>query len=209
MTAEDEIADMRAVYEPLAESVRRLIDVSIRTEVDAATVAAAKAKIDCSAEELRFAHAWIIRGAADRRRSKHGLGQHRDRCAKPRRTPTDRSPPRSGSVWADFELGAAYERPAGNVRGGVCALILDHVLGVTRASQDVPALSRPLTLRYVRGTPLGELHARARVVRVDGVKTFAVGHIADAEGVTVEAEGGVHPPSRSHDVEIRPAVEPH
>ena len=38
MTTEDEIAGMRAVYEPLAESVRRLIDVTIRTEADATTV---------------------------------------------------------------------------------------------------------------------------------------------------------------------------
>ena len=46
-----------------------------------------------------------------------------------------------------------------------------------------------LTLRYRRGTPLGGLHAEAHIDRVDGIKTYAVGHIADAEGVTVEAEG--------------------
>jgi hypothetical protein len=42
----------------------------------------------------------------------------------------------------------------------------------------------------VRGTRLGTpLRAEARVDRVDGVKTFAVGHIADADGTTVQAEG--------------------
>jgi hypothetical protein len=44
-------------------------------------------------------------------------------------------------------------------------------------------------LRYLRGTPLGLLRARAHVDRIDGAKTFAVGHIADGEGPTVTAEG--------------------
>jgi hypothetical protein len=44
-------------------------------------------------------------------------------------------------------------------------------------------------MRYRRITPLGDLHAEARIVRTEGVKTFAVGHLADADGVTVEAEG--------------------
>jgi hypothetical protein len=33
------------------------------------------------------------------------------------------------------------------------------------------------------------LHAEARIVRTEGIKTFAVGHLADSDGVTVEAEG--------------------
>ena len=69
------------------------------------------------------------------------------------------------------------------------ALILDHILGATAHKPGHPAYTGTLSLRYVRGTRLGELHAEARVVRLDGVKTFAVGHIADSEGVTVEAEG--------------------
>jgi len=40
-----------------------------------------------------------------------------------------------------------------------------------------------------RATRLGDLHAEARITRSEGVKTYAVGHLADAEGVTVEAEG--------------------
>ena len=43
---------LESVYGPLAESIRQLIDVSIRTEADPATVAAAKSKIDSAADEL-------------------------------------------------------------------------------------------------------------------------------------------------------------
>ena len=46
-----------------------------------------------------------------------------------------------------------------------------------------------LTVRYRRPTPLGDLHGEAHIDRVEGVKTFVVGHLADAGGVTVEAEG--------------------
>jgi hypothetical protein len=44
-------------------------------------------------------------------------------------------------------------------------------------------------VRYLRETRLGALHARAHVERTEGAKTFAVGHLADDYGVTVEAHG--------------------
>ena len=52
-----------------------------------------------------------------------------------------------------------------------------------------PRLTGTISLRYVRATRLGRLHAEAAITRVDGVKTFATGHHADEQGVTVEAEG--------------------
>jgi hypothetical protein len=41
----------------------------------------------------------------------------------------------------------------------------------------------------LRATRLGHLHAEATATSTDGVKTFVAGHLADEEGVTVEAEG--------------------
>ena len=72
---------------------------------------------------------------------------------------------------------------------GICALILDHVLSATAHKPGRPAFTGTLTLRYVRGTRLGPLRAEARVDRVEGVKTFAVGEISDEDGVTVAAHG--------------------
>jgi len=92
-------------------------------------------------------------------------------------------------MWSEFHLGAAYEGPPGHVHGGVCAMILDHVLGAAASDPPRPALTGTISLRFLRSTPLGPLRAEARVDRTEGVKTFAVGHLADAEGVTVEAEG--------------------
>jgi acyl-coenzyme A thioesterase PaaI-like protein len=95
-----------------------------------------------------------------------------------------------GLVWSEFILGAPYEGPPGNVHGGVSALVLDHVLGAVAHQPDKPAYTGTLTLRYRRPTPLGRpLRAEARFERTEGVKTFVVGHLADENGMTVEAEG--------------------
>jgi acyl-coenzyme A thioesterase PaaI-like protein len=100
-----------------------------------------------------------------------------------------------GLVWSEFILGAAYEGPPAHVHGVVAALILDHVLGATAHKLGRPAYTGTLTLRYRRRTALGlPLRVEAHVERTDGVKTYSVGHIADEDGVTVEAEGVfIHP----------------
>ena len=68
-------------------------------------------------------------------------------------------------------------------------MVLDHVLGATAHKPGKPAYTGTLRIRFLRGTPLGPLRAEARVDRVEGVKTFAVGHLSNAQGVTVQAEG--------------------
>ena len=95
-----------------------------------------------------------------------------------------------GRYWSDFILGAAYEGPPGLVHGGVCALVLDHMLGEA-ASEGLtkPLFTGTITVRYLRGTPLGRLHAEAVIERTEDIKTFARGSISDAAGATAEAEG--------------------
>ncbi len=104
-------------------------------------------------------------------------------------SPHEAGTDRAVGVSADFTLGAAYEGPPGHVHGGVAALILDHALGDAASSPDTPRLTGTITMRYRRMTPLGHLHVEAAIVRTEGVKTFAAGQLADAHGVTVEAEG--------------------
>ena len=95
-----------------------------------------------------------------------------------------------GRRCSEFTLGAPYEGPPGWVHGGVCALVLDQILGeVASDGLTKPVFTGTITLKYLRGTPLGALRADAWVDRVDGFKTYARGELRDAEGVTVEAEG--------------------
>jgi acyl-coenzyme A thioesterase PaaI-like protein len=69
-------------------------------------------------------------------------------------------------------------------------LVLDHLLGEAASDRlTKPKFTGTISLRYLRGTPLGPLRAEAVVEREEGVKTFAKGYLIDADGVTVEAEG--------------------
>jgi acyl-coenzyme A thioesterase PaaI-like protein len=183
-------------YEALAVSVRRLIDATIRTEVNPETVASAAAGIDSITTQLSSA---LMPGSFGQRTVDDGQGPAAGNVVIGVRNPS--APPlvihheTDGSVWTEFILGAAYEGPPGHVHGGVSAMILDHVLGATAHKPGQPAYTGTLTVRYHRPTPLQRpLRADAWIESVDGVKTFAAGKVSDAEGATVSAEGVfIHP----------------
>jgi acyl-coenzyme A thioesterase PaaI-like protein len=189
ISAED-VERLRALYEPLAQSVRELIDATVRTQADAATVAAAKSEIDSATARLRqkqldgsFGVRYLESG------ERMAWGNAVIGIRNPIAPTLEIQHDASGKSFCDFHLGAAYEGPPGHVHGGVAALILDHLLGEAASDGINPRLTGTISFRYVRATRLGHLHAEAMTTRTDGVKTFAAGHLADEEGVTVEAEG--------------------
>ena len=189
LSAED-VERLREIYRPLTESVRELIDATIRTDAAAETVAAAKAQIDAATTALRGKQ---IDGPFGVRFTEQGDRMPWGNAVIGLRNPV--APPLSvqhhpdGSVSADFTLGAAYEGPPGHVHGGVAALILDHMLGEAASPATSPRLTGTISLRYLRPTRLGALRVQAAAERTEGVKTFATGFISDSEGPTVQAEG--------------------
>ncbi|MGU3502880.1 PaaI family thioesterase [Mycobacterium sp. C31M] len=187
----DEHDRQQALYGPLAAAVRKLVDASIRTGADADTIRAAQAAIEAVTETLeqqRYDGPRTMRHADTGKPvtwADPAIGL-RNAIAPPLVIEhTD-----SGRCWTEFTLGAPYEGPPGRVHGGICALVLDHILGEVASEGLVkPRFTGTLTLKYLRGTPLGSLRAEAWVDRTEGIKAFARGQILDAEGVTVEAEG--------------------
>jgi len=106
-----------------------------------------------------------------------------------------------GRCWSEFTLNRAYEGPPGWVHGGICALVLDHILGEAASDgMTKPRFTGTISLRYLRGTPLGPLRAEAAVERTEGSKSFAKGYLLDADGITVEAEGVFIQPAWARDV---------
>lgn len=186
----DEYERQRELHGPFAQAVRDLLDATIRTTVDDDTIREAQATIEAVTARLQ---AQQLDGPFGVRYSVDGRGQAwgnpaiglRNAFAPPLRISRDSD----GRCTADFELGAPYEGPPGHVHGGVCALILDHILGEAASDGHKPAFTGTITCKYLRGTPLGALRAEAYIDRAEGVKTFARGFIADHEGTTVEAEG--------------------
>lgn len=189
LTAED-IDRLRRIYEPLTQSVRELIDATIRTEVDADTVAEVTAQVDAATAQLRSTQMPGPFGVRYTFDAGMAWGNPVIGVRNPIAPPLVLNYGDSDGVWADFHLGAAYEGPPGHVHGGICALVLDHVLGeAASGGLTRPAFTGTISCRYLRATRLGALHTEATIERIDGVKTFAVGHLADDEGITVEAEG--------------------
>lgn len=188
-TTLEDIDAERATYSPLADATRRLADLSIRTQVSPEEAALALAHLEAA---IALLGSDVSEGAYGVRYSSTGVTRAWGNAVVGVRNPI--APPltvvrEEDRVSADFELSAAYEGPPDLVHGGVSALILDQLLGEAAAAAGKPGMTGTLTVRYRRGAPLGALRAEARVDRVEGIKTYAVGHIADADGICVEAEG--------------------
>lgn len=189
--SDEEAERAEDLFGPLTDSLRKLIDVAIRSEVTDTDVTRAHALID-RAVDLLAAQADPnpsgMRTTTAGRTLTWGniaIGM-RNAIAPPLVVRIDDT----GRASTDLTLGAPYEGPPGQVHGGMCALVLDHVLGATAHRPGRPAFTGTLTLRYVAPTPLGRVRAEAWIDTETNSKTIAAGHIKDANGlVTVRAEG--------------------
>jgi acyl-coenzyme A thioesterase PaaI-like protein len=180
---------VKRLYAPLTDAVRDLIDATIATEADDDVVENARSAIEAVTRSLRQKTrpdrmSFVVDGRP------LPLANAAIGLCNPIAPPMIVTHDGDGRCWSEFVLGAAYEGPPGLVHGGVSALLLDHILGEA-ASQGLtkPRFTGTITLKYLRGTPLGALRADAWHERTDGAKTYARGTISDAEGVTVEADG--------------------
>lgn len=188
--SEEELDRVAATYAPLAEAVRELIDATIRTQADDELVAQARTAIEAATKSLLsqgVRPAGVSYRVADR---PVPLGNAVIGQCNPIAPPVVVHHEGDGRCWSEFVLGAAYEGPPGLVHGGVSALVLDHMLGEA-ASKGLtkPLFTGTITIKYLRGTPLGPLRSEAWIERTEGIKAYARGHISDADGVTVEADG--------------------
>lgn len=200
----DEHERLVALYGPLTDDVRTLIEATLGAQAEHDAIDTARTAIQAATQALRSARgddSQVVRYAVGGRplvwnNAVIGL---RNAIAPPL---TIQHGDDGTSCWSEFTLNAAYEGPPGLVHGGVCALVLDHVLGEA-ASEGLtkPLFTGTITIRYVRGTPLGRLRAEAAVERTEGVKSFVSGHLSDAEGVTAEAEGIFIRPSWAREAE--------
>lgn len=192
---------LEGLYAPLAQAVRNLIAASAQTGVDEATLRAAQADIEKVTETLEGRPYDGPRALLHESTGRPVLLTNpavgwRNPVAPPMLIRHDEE----GRCWSEFTLGMIYEGPPGLVHGGICALVLDHILGeVASGGMVEPRFTGTITLKYLRGTPLGQLRAEAFVERIEGYKTYARGFLKDAQGTTVEADGVFIMPSWARD----------
>lgn len=201
-TSDEEYERQRAYFGPFTDAVRDLLDATIRTEVGEDAIRQAQAAIEAVTATLRTQQ---IDGAYGVRLSTDGRSRSWGNPVIGLRNPI--APPlvitrdADDRCLAEFELGAAYEGPPGHVHGGMSALVLDHILGeAASGGLTKPNFTGTISCRYVRATPLGRLRAEAYIDRVEGVKTYARGFIADADGICVEADGVFITPAWAREV---------
>jgi len=184
-----------ALYAPLADAVRELVDATIRTEADDDVVANARSAIEAVTESLRQRTRPVGMNYRVNGRPL-SLGNAVIGLCNPIAPPVVVHHAGGGRCWSEFVLGSAYEGPPRLVHGGVSALVLDHMLGEAASEGLSKArFTGTITVKYLRGTPLGPLRSEAWIDRAEGVKVFARGIISDPTGVTVEAEGVFIEPS--------------
>ncbi|MGA9677861.1 MAG: PaaI family thioesterase [Mycobacterium sp.] len=196
-----ELDRVKALYAPLAEAVRGLIDATIWTQADDDVVEDARAAIEAVTQSLgektRPTGMSYVTDGHPVPLANAAIG-----LCNPIAPPMVVHHEDNGRCWSEFVLGSAYEGPPTLVHGGVSALVLDHILGEA-ASEGMtrPRFTGTITVKYLRGTPLGPLRAEAFLDRTEGVKTYARGFISDAEGITVEAEGVFIQPAWAREAE--------
>ena len=194
-----EADEVRGLYAPLAQAVRELVEATVRTEAGADVVAEVRSAVEVATRLLRQRTRPIgVSYRVDGRPLP--LGNAVVGVCNPIAPPIVVNHDSDGRCWSEFVLGAAYEGPPSLVHGGVSALVLDHMLGEAASGGLSKArFTGTITVKYLRGTPLGPLRSEAWLEREEGRKAFARGTISDASGVTVEAEGVFIEPTWARD----------
>lgn len=185
-----EVDAVEARFSAVAGELRRLVDLTIRSEVG-------DAETDAALEHLRAASDLL---GASARPGPAGIGHNTDgrawqwgNAVVGQRNAV--APPMvverhdDGSTSARVVLGNQYEGPPAMVHGGVSALLLDHLMGVTASSMQKLTMTGTLTLRYARPLPLGEVWLSGRIASDVGRKVVVTAEIGGVDGVAVEAEG--------------------
>ena len=188
----DDPADRDAALMRLAESVRRLIDVTVTIDAPAESLARAAARIEQMVDDLRPAvpttppPRYPGGGSApgDVFPYDYVMGRWNPLAAPIRFEWHD--PLAVGSA----RFGTAYEGPPGCVHGAVIAAAFDQVLNVANLMSGSAGPTARLEMRYRRPTPL---HAALRfegwVKQREERKIHTAGRLLVDGTVTVEAEG--------------------
>ena len=185
-----EIERIEALYGGLADILRELADATIRTTVDDEQVRLAKADLESALRRLRQAE---VPGPAGVHYNAEGRSWAWGNAVIGPRNPVAlplkviQEP--DGLCWADAILPHSYEGPPGLAHGGIAALLLDHIMGVTASASKRVTFTGTLSLRYRRGTPLGHVRLESRITSEEERKVYVEAAILDADGPTVEATG--------------------
>jgi uncharacterized protein (TIGR00369 family) len=96
-----------------------------------------------------------------------------------------------GSFVCRFKLSSRFGGPPGYAHGGIIATILDEAMGKANRIRQVIALTREMTVEYLKPVPLGkQLMAEGWARSVHGRAHFNFAEIRDREGTVLARSRG-------------------
>src|SRR2546422_10992111 len=97
-----------------------------------------------------------------------------------------------GCYVCRFRLDARYTGPPGHCHGGIIATILDDAMGKVNKLRHVVALTREMTVEYLKPVPLHKsLRVEGREVQVRGRTHVNVAEIVNAKGEVLARSMGI------------------
>lgn len=97
-----------------------------------------------------------------------------------------------GTIVANKTVTDNYEGPRGYVHGGMIATMLDETMAKTVRAKGLTAVTRQLSVEYLRPVPSGvAIRLVGRVVRSEGRKHFTEAHIESAAGKVLATASGL------------------
>jgi uncharacterized protein (TIGR00369 family) len=91
-----------------------------------------------------------------------------------------------------FRLGRRYTGPPGHCHGGIIATILDDAMGKVNKIRHVVALTREMTVEYLKPVPLHRpLRVEGREVKVRGRTHVNVAEIRNEKGEVLARSKGI------------------
>jgi uncharacterized protein (TIGR00369 family) len=90
-----------------------------------------------------------------------------------------------------FNLGDRYTGPPGHCHGGIIASILDDAMGKVNKLRHVVALTKEMTVEYLKPVPLHKpLHVESREVSVHGRQHINAAEILNADNEVLARSRG-------------------
>jgi uncharacterized protein (TIGR00369 family) len=90
-----------------------------------------------------------------------------------------------------FRLGKRYTGPPGHCHGGIIATILDDAMGKVNKFRHVIALTKEMTIEYLKPVPLHKpLRVAGREVKVQGRQHVNMAEILNAKGEVLARSRG-------------------
>jgi uncharacterized protein (TIGR00369 family) len=95
-------------------------------------------------------------------------------------------------VVATATISDLYEGPPGYLHGGIIATLLDEAMSKANRARGVTAMTRQMTVEYLRPVPSGAaIRIEGRVSRSEGRKHWTDARIVGVDGATLAQASGL------------------